>query len=71
MDIIAKEIDYYKSNRLEFIEQYAGKYLVIKGMSVIGVYNTYSAAFEDTLRNHERDTFIIEHPMAVKIKKAV
>ena len=71
MDIIGQDIDFYKLNRLDFILQYPGQYLVIKGMQVIGVYKTYSSAYEDTLRNHEKNTFIIEHPLAAKPKKAV
>lgn len=63
MDVIAEEIAYYKANRKDFIEQYAGKHLVIKGRTVIGVYSSNSAAVEDTMKLHETGTFIIEHPV--------
>lgn len=67
MDVIADEIAYYKSNRKEFIEQYAGKHLVIKGKAVIGVYSSNSAALEDTMKQHQAGTFIIEHPVDLSV----
>lgn len=68
MDAIANDIDYYKKHRTEFIDQYAGKYMVIKNMCIIGVYDTLSTANEETLRSHPAGSFIIERPMLLKKK---
>lgn len=68
MDIIAEEIDYYKTNRQEFITQYGGKHLVIKGKAIIGIYNSNTEAMADTIISHEAGTFIIEHPVALKVR---
>lgn len=70
MDIIGQEIDFYKNNRLDFINQYGGKHLAIKGMQIIGIYDTKTAAYEETIKMHETGTFIIEHPVDITIRKA-
>lgn len=71
MDIIDQQIDFYKKNRIEFITQHGGKHLAIKGMQIIGIYNTKTEAYEETIKLHEIGTFIIEHPLDIKPKKAV
>lgn len=63
MDSIENEISFYKTHRLEFVKQYSGKYLAIKGMSIIGIYSSYTEAHEQTGKLHARDTYIIEHPL--------
>jgi len=69
MDLVAEDINYYKTNRLNFITLYAGKFLVIKDKQVIGIYGTNSEAMERTLLSHEVGTFIIERPMTLKAGK--
>lgn len=70
MDTIENEIKYYKANRLEFIQQYEGKYLAIKGMEVIGVYGSATEAVEETGKLHSRDSYIIEHPLDLSIRRS-
>lgn len=64
--MILDEIEYYKVNRLQFIEQYHGKHLVIKGQQIIGVYETNSQAYEEAIKMHEVGSFIIERPYNIK-----
>lgn len=66
MQLIDDAINYYKANRKSFIEQYNGKYLVIRGRKLLGVYKTHTEAFDTTIKDHEVGTFIIEHPIALK-----
>jgi hypothetical protein len=69
MDTIAGDIEYYKTNRQEFIHLYPGKHLVIKDMQVVGVYNTKTEANAEAVRLYESGSFIIEHPMLLKTSK--
>lgn len=69
MDIIGNDIEYYKMNRHEFIHLYPGKHLVIKGMKVVGVYNTKTEANDEAARLYEPGSFIIERPMLLKTSK--
>ncbi len=68
MDIIGEEIAYYKANRLDFINQYEGKHLVIKEQQVVGIYNTRSEAL-DASTMLETGTYIIEHPVDISLKR--
>lgn len=63
MDAIQEEINFYKSRRLEFIAEYPGKHLVIKGKQVTGIYDTRTQAFDEATKLYEAGTFIIEHPV--------
>lgn len=69
MDAIQQDIDYYKANRQQFLEQYDGKFLVIKGKQLIGIYTTRTQAYNTTVAQHEEGTFIIEHPILLKTTK--
>lgn len=62
MDIIDEEIAWYKANRIDFIEQYENKHLIIKGQQVIGIYNSNTEAKEASAML-ETGTYIIEHPV--------
>lgn len=70
MDNLMSEIVYYKANRAEFIQQYAGKHIAIKGMKIIGVFNTNTEAKEEMDKLHEKGTYIIERPMDLTIPRA-
>lgn len=65
MDTIQQEIDYYKANRQLFLDTYNGKFLVIKGQQIIGVYTSRTKAYNDTVVLHKEGTFIIEHPIVL------
>ena len=67
MDAIDQEISYYKKHKEEFIILHAGKHLAIKGMKIIGIYKTNTEAYERTIVDHEKGTFIIEHPVDIKV----
>lgn len=57
---LVKEFDYYLAHQDEMVEQYDGKVIVLKSHAVIGVYDTSLEAFTETVREHERGTFIIQ-----------
>lgn len=68
VDLIALDIAFYKANRLQFIDTYPGKYLLIKGEQVVGVYKSNTEALAEGASLHEVGTFIIEHPVNLNVK---
>jgi len=58
--MLDKEFQYYIDNQIELVEKYKGKYIVIKDLSVIGVYNTEIEAYSETVKKHELGTFLIQ-----------
>lgn len=58
--MLEKEFQYYLDNQEELVKSYNGKFLVIKGDSVIGVFDSEEEAFFETEKNHEPGTFLIQ-----------
>ena len=59
--MLEKEFQYYLANQAKLVEQYNGKFIVIKDQKVIGVYDTQDAAFFETEKVHELGTFLIQY----------
>lgn len=54
------EFKYYLQNQDELVNKYNGKYIVIKGNDVIGVFDSELQAFTETSKKHELGTFLIQ-----------
>lgn len=58
--MLEKEFNYYLANQAELVKKYKGKYIVIKGETVIGSYDAEDVAFFETEKEHETGTFLIQ-----------
>ena len=54
------EFEYYLANKPALLEDYKGKFVVIKGQSVIGAYDNMGDAFTETTKTHELGTFLVQ-----------
>ena len=54
--------DYYffEKNMEPLYEKYGHKFLAIKNQGVIGVYNTFQEALDNTLKTEKLGTFLIQ-----------
>jgi len=57
---LEKEFEYYLKNQEQFVKQYNGRVLVIKNCTVIGVYDSDQEAIEETTKQHELGTFLVQ-----------
>jgi hypothetical protein len=55
------EMDYYLLNEGAFLLKHPGKYLVIKGNKLLGVYNSHFEAYMMTAPFEPIDTYLIRH----------
>jgi len=55
-----KNYIYFREHLEELIEQYSRKHVVIKNESVIGVYDTFKKAYDETTKTEELGSFIIQ-----------
>ncbi len=55
-----KEFQYYLDNQSDLVDNYSGKFVVIKNMSVIGVYDTEIEAYKEASSTNELGTFLIQ-----------
>jgi hypothetical protein len=58
--MLEKEFHYYLDNQEELVKKYDGRFLVIVGEEIVGDYDTYDAAFFQSLKKYEAGTFLIQ-----------
>jgi hypothetical protein len=58
--MLDQEFKYYLEHQFELVKKYNGKYLVIKGEAIIGVYDTKEEAYFNSQKEHELGTFLIQ-----------
>jgi len=57
---LKEEFEYYLGNQEELVSQYNGKFIVIKGQKVIGVFDSQLDAIQETSKQHELGTFLVQ-----------
>ena len=57
---LQKEFQYYLSHQNEMVEEYDGKYVVIKDGVVVGVYDDELTAVTETQKSHDLGTFLVQ-----------
>jgi len=57
---LTEEFEFYLGHQDELVRQYAGRYIVIKGRTVLGDYASEADAIRETSRDHELGTFIVQ-----------
>lgn len=57
---LEKEFNYYLENQQKLVEQYHGKFIVIKNCKVIGVYDNELEAIEKTSKKEQLGTFLVQ-----------
>lgn len=61
MDLLQSNFNYYLQNQAQFVEQYVGKFLLIKDRSLNSTFETASDALRYARNNnYEMGTFIIQ-----------
>jgi hypothetical protein len=58
--VLQKEFEYYRAHQDELVKKYNGKFVVIKGAEVLGAYGTPRQAVEETQKNHDLGTFLVQ-----------
>ncbi|MBQ0164103.1 MAG: hypothetical protein MJZ43_00925 [Bacteroidaceae bacterium] len=54
------EFNYYLEHQKELLQQYSGKFLVIMGQEVVGVYSDRADAYYSSLEKYAPGTFLIQ-----------
>jgi len=55
-----EEFEYFINNQTELVEKYNGKILVIKGRKILGVYNTPIEVLNESIKDNEMGSFMIQ-----------
>ena len=54
------DFDYFLENMGAFYAQYGQKFVAVKNKNILGVYNDFDEALENTLKTEELGTFLIQ-----------
>ena len=54
------EFDFYLKNQESLLEEHEGKFVVIKGHKVIGSFDNIREAVDETSKEHEPGTFLVQ-----------
>lgn len=58
--MLKKEFKFYRDHQKDLLKKHRGKYIVIKGQEIIGVYTSFAEALEKTSKTHEPGTFLVQ-----------
>jgi hypothetical protein len=58
--MLEKELNFYISHQKELIESYNGKFLVIVGEDVVGVFESEIEAYNESKVNYTPGSFLIQ-----------
>ena len=59
--MLDKEYQYFLGNKKDLIKKYSGKFIVIKGEEVVGVYETLQEALKISAKAYSLGDFLIQH----------
>ena len=57
---LAKELAFFEQNQDRLVAEHSGKYVVISGEDVVGVYDSEIEAYTEAQKTHALGTFIIQ-----------
>jgi fibrillarin-like rRNA methylase len=55
-----RDFEYFLQNMERFFVEYGHKFIVIKNQSILGVYEDFDEALENTLKTEEVGSFLIQ-----------
>ena len=58
--VLMKEFDFYRAHQDDMVAKYDGKVVAIKDCKVLGAYDSYLDALENTSEQHEVGTFLLQ-----------
>ena len=59
-EILEKQFQYYLEHQDEFVSQYSGKAIVLRGNEVVGVYDNEWEAVKQSQRKYKPGTFLVQ-----------
>ena len=54
-----RDLAYFYENIDQLISDYNGKFVAIKNASILGVYSSYTEAYEKTIVSEDEESFIV------------
>jgi hypothetical protein len=58
---LENEFKYFKDNQAELVSKFSGRFIVIRGESVVGDYGSELEAYLESKKKYQLGTFLIQH----------
>jgi hypothetical protein len=58
--MLDKEFKYFVNHQKELVRKYNGKYIVIIGEEIVGIFDSIAQAYEDSIKKYTPGTFFIQ-----------
>ncbi|MDO8368376.1 MAG: hypothetical protein Q7T20_16360 [Saprospiraceae bacterium] len=58
--LLEEEFQYYLDHQVDLSNKYPGKVLVIKGKTILGVFDDNLTAYNTTIKEHQVGSFLIQ-----------
>lgn len=58
--MLEKEFQYYIDNQNKLLKTYNGRFIAIVGEHVVGDYDSFEQAIDETMKEYELGTFLIQ-----------
>jgi hypothetical protein len=55
-----KDFEFFENNMADLYKEYGHKFFAIKNQNIIGIYDTFENALNETLKTEELGTFLIQ-----------
>ncbi len=59
--MLENEFKYYIEHQADLVKKYNKKFIVLKNEKIIGVYNSHTEAYNETIEKEKLGTFLIQH----------
>lgn len=59
--LLEHEFKYFVTHQDELVAKYNGKFIVIIGDKVVGSFDTFEGALEDSQKKYKAGTYLIQH----------
>lgn len=58
--MLEKEFQYFIQHQNDLVKKHNGKYIVLRGEEIVGVFDTIADAYEDSIKKFPPGTFFIQ-----------
>jgi hypothetical protein len=59
--VLSSELDFFEHHRMEWLDRAAGKYALVKGSELIGLFETETEAIRAGYQRFGNEAFLVKH----------
>jgi hypothetical protein len=64
---LQQELEVFERHRFELLDRAAGKYVLVKGLDIIGTFETEAEAIREGYQQFGNDAFLVKHVLEADV----